>query len=103
MPRVLDARLVALALAVAPIAAAADIDVQKTPASTGTYKPLVADDRPLEPILAPASGEGVARIKQFEITPGLKVDLWASEPLLANPVAFSVDERGRVFTSETYR
>jgi len=103
MPRVLDARLVALALAVAPIAAAADIDVQKTPASAGTYKPLVADDRPLEPILAPSSGEGVARIKQFEITPGLKVDLWASEPLLANPVAFSIDERGRVFTSETYR
>lgn len=105
MFRVLDPRHVAvvLALAATPLAFAADIQVQKTVVSTGAYKPLVADDRPPEPILAPASGEGAARIRQFELAPGLKVDLWAAEPLLANPVAFSVDEKGRVFTAETYR
>jgi quinoprotein glucose dehydrogenase len=103
MPRLLDPRIAALALAVAPLAFAADIDVQKTVVASGAYKPLVTDDRPFEPILAPTSGEGLARIRQFQLAPGLKVDLWAGEPLLANPVAFSMDEKGRIFTSETYR
>ena len=105
MFRVLDSRHVAvvLALAVTPLAFAADIDVQKTVVTQGPYKPLVADERAPEPILAPASGEGAARIRQFELATGLKVDLWAAEPMLANPVAFSVDEKGRVFTAETYR
>ncbi len=70
---------------------------------TNGYRALVPDDRPLAPILAPASAEGRARIQQFKLPPGLKVDLWASEPMLANAVAFSVDELGRVWTSETYR
>ena len=33
----------------------------------------------------------------------LKVDLWAAEPLLANPVEFCFDNKGRVFVAETYR
>ncbi|MEO6789164.1 MAG: PVC-type heme-binding CxxCH protein, partial [Chthoniobacteraceae bacterium] len=33
----------------------------------------------------------------------LKVELWASEQLLANPVSFSTDERGRWFIAESYR
>ncbi|MCI0700083.1 MAG: HEAT repeat domain-containing protein, partial [Planctomycetia bacterium] len=33
----------------------------------------------------------------------LKVELWAEEPLLANPVCFYFDERGRCFVVETYR
>ncbi len=42
-------------------------------------------------------------IKQFQTPPGFKVDLFASEPQLLNPVAFSLDEQGRVFVAETYR
>ncbi len=34
---------------------------------------------------------------------GLKVDLWAAEPLFANPVAFAFDEKGRCFVAETTR
>src|SRR6185369_16725542 len=34
---------------------------------------------------------------------GLKAHLWAAEPMLANPVAFDFDEKGRLFVSETYR
>lgn len=34
---------------------------------------------------------------------GLKVQLWAEEPLLANPVAFCFDEQGRAFIAETTR
>ena len=72
------------------------------PATTG-FRPLVKDDRPASPVLAPESAEGTQRIQQFQKAPGLSVTLWAAEPQLANPVAFSVDEQGRVVTSETYR
>lgn len=102
---ILSARILGLVLATSPLASAlaADIDVAKESKGAGPYRQLVADERPYQPVLAPASGEGQARIKQFQVAPGLKVDLWAAEPMLANPVAFSVDEKGRVFTSETYR
>ncbi len=83
---------------------AADIDrVREADSVRSGYRPLVAADRVATPILAPASKEGEIRLKQFKVAPGLKVELWAAEPMLANPVAFSVDEQGRVFTSETYR
>ena len=85
-------------------ARAADIGaVKDAGAGTNGFRPLVAADRTAVPLLAPASHEGEARIKQFKLLPGMKVELWAAEPMLANPVAFSVDELGRVWTSETYR
>src|SRR5207253_1131548 len=34
---------------------------------------------------------------------GLKVSVWAAEPLMANPVAFCFDERGRAYVAETTR
>ncbi len=73
------------------------------PAPNAGFRPLAKDDRPATPVLAPESTEGEQRIKQFQLAPGLSVKLWAAEPQLANPVAFSVDEQGRIFTSETYR
>jgi quinoprotein glucose dehydrogenase len=33
----------------------------------------------------------------------LKVELFAAEPLLANPVAFCIDEKGVVYVAETFR
>jgi quinoprotein glucose dehydrogenase len=42
-------------------------------------------------------------VRKLEPAPGLKVDLFAGEPQLANPVALWVDDRGRVFVSETHR
>lgn len=44
-----------------------------------------------------------AKLKQLQVAPGLKVELIAAEPLLQNPVAFSVDEHGRFFIAETHR
>ena len=35
--------------------------------------------------------------------PGLTVELFAAEPLLANPVAFCLDEKGVVYVAETFR
>ena len=42
-------------------------------------------------------------IKQFQVPPGFKIELWAAEPQLMNPVAFGFDERGRVYVVETFR
>jgi quinoprotein glucose dehydrogenase len=47
--------------------------------------------------------EAELSVKRLEPATGLKVELFASEPLLQNPVAFSIDEKGRFFISETHR
>ena len=47
--------------------------------------------------------DGGNAIKTFHYDAGLKVELWANEPQLANPVAFSPDEKGRWYVSESYR
>ncbi|MEN9675792.1 MAG: Quinoprotein glucose dehydrogenase precursor, partial [Verrucomicrobiota bacterium] len=102
--RVLWSALPSLALLVrGPSAHAADIAAAPGGTSTNGFRALVTADRTSAPLLAPASREGEIRLKQFKHAPELKVDLWAAEPMLANPVAFSIDEKGRVFTSETYR
>lgn len=44
-----------------------------------------------------------AAIKGFELPPGFKCELVAADPLLANPVCFSLDELGRFFVVETHR
>jgi quinoprotein glucose dehydrogenase len=85
----LVADLVSLALALAPLAAAAQDQL------TGrTNAP---------PLIAPASDEARLALKRFQPAAGLKVDLWAAEPMLANPVAFCFDEHGRVYVCETFR
>ena len=55
------------------------------------------------PKIQPASDEAANAIKGFKLAPGLALDLWAAEPLLANPVAFATDEKGRWFVAETFR
>jgi quinoprotein glucose dehydrogenase len=46
---------------------------------------------------------GETAMKKFAVAPGLKVDLWAEEPLIENVVAFAFDEKGRAFVVETHR
>ncbi len=53
--------------------------------------------------IAPASNEGQNAIQSFKFDEGLKVELWAAEPMVANPVAFSQDEKGRWYIAETFR
>jgi len=52
---------------------------------------------------AAASQAAQNAIKSFKLEGGLKVELFAAEPLLANGVAFTVDEKGRWYIAETYR
>src|SRR4051812_25723999 len=55
------------------------------------------------PAVVASSAEAEQAIKTFKVASGLKVDLWAAEPLLANPVAFNFDEKGRAYVCETFR
>ena len=54
-------------------------------------------------LIAPPSDEGKNAIKTFKFDQGLHCDLWAAEPLLANPVCFTQDEKGRWYVAETFR
>jgi quinoprotein glucose dehydrogenase len=58
-------------------------------------------------LAAPAASQETpdeeAARKKLKLAPGLQVSLWASEPMLANPVAISIDEKGRVFVAECWR
>ncbi len=45
--------------------------------------------------------ESLAQVQFAEKS--LKVDVWAAAPLMANPVAFCFDEKGRVYVAETTR
>ena len=60
-------------------------------------------DQTVGPRILPASNEGELALKRFQVPRGLKVDLFAAEPMLANPVCFAFDEKGRVFVVETFR
>lgn len=57
----------------------------------------------IAPIVAAASDEGRLATRNFRIPKGWKVDLIAAEPDLANPVAFTFDERERIYVVETFR
>jgi quinoprotein glucose dehydrogenase len=59
--------------------------------------------KPYDPHVAPASDEGQRAIQRIRVPAGLKVELFAAEPLLANPVAFCVDHRNRFYVAETFR
>jgi quinoprotein glucose dehydrogenase len=53
--------------------------------------------------VAAASDEGERAIKRFRLQKGFKAELFAAEPMLANPVAFTIDEKGRFYVAETFR
>lgn len=64
---------------------------------------LEPSPRDFVPKVAPASDEAQLALKRFRVPPGFVPDVFAAEPMLANPVAFCLDEQGRVFVAETHR
>lgn len=62
-----------------------------------------AAGQPYNPEIAPASAEGENAIKAFRKPANLDIKLVAAEPLLANPVCFCIDEKGRILVAETFR
>lgn len=58
---------------------------------------------PYEKRLAKPSDDGIKAIPRIQLPKGLKAELFAAEPMLANPVAFCIDEQGRFYIAETWR
>ncbi len=86
-----------LVLLIGPLLLLAFHDVTATP----TDNPVEPDED--RPTVAPASDEGRQAIARFRVPEGLKVELFAAEPLLANPVVFDIDDQGRFYVVETFR
>ena len=84
--------LLAIGLALATASYGAEIPKNKT---AGAARSSI---NPTE-----ATREAELAAKKFKLAPGLKVDLWAAEPFLANPVSFCIDEKGRIYVAETHR
>ncbi len=59
--------------------------------------------RSYSPPVAAASAEAQQALQSVRVPQGLQLELYAAEPLVANPVAFGFDERGRLFVAETFR
>ncbi len=72
-------------------------------AQIATPSPSQSQSQPYDPPLAPASDQAQRAIRSFRVPRGLSVELFAAEPLLANPVAFCLDEKGVVYVAETFR
>jgi quinoprotein glucose dehydrogenase len=96
--RPLAASIVTLLVASSPLLQAADIA-----AAGPSTKKLAGPERVPQPKLAPASNEPNTAASKFKLPPGFATSVWASEPMLGNPVAFAIDEKGAVFVAETFR
>lgn len=55
------------------------------------------------PPVAEASDEGEKAIRRFQKPEDMEISLFAAEPMLVNPVAFTIDYQGRVYVAETFR
>src|SRR5947209_20520528 len=54
------------------------------------------------PKVAPASNEGQLAAKRIRVPDGLRVELFAAEPMLANPVCFCVDVKNRFYVADAF-
>ncbi|MBL8792508.1 MAG: PQQ-dependent sugar dehydrogenase, partial [Planctomycetia bacterium] len=76
-------------------------------ACTVLFGPVAAQDdpnyKPYAPKVAAANDDWKKAIQRIRVPASTRVDLWAAEPLLTQPVAFCIDEKNRIFVSETFR
>lgn len=63
----------------------------------------VQAQEPYWPSIAEASKDAELALKGFVLPEKMNGTLWAAEPMLANPVAFTVTNDGRVIVCETFR
>src|SRR6476469_8948491 len=50
-----------------------------------------------QPYLTPAES-----LKRMKVADGFEIKLFAAEPMVTNPIAFTIDERGRVWVVESF-
>lgn len=89
-------RLAALFVFLALVSALA---VEPAPAP----RPIVLPPPIAEPTLPDGTDAARKQIPTFIVPKGLKVELFAAEPMLGSPVAIGLDEKNRVFVAEEYR
>ena len=70
---------------------------------TGKLSAQSESKYPLKPQVAAASKEAKQSMARFKIPAKMKIQLFAAEPLVANPVSFTIDNRGRLFICESFR
>lgn len=72
--------------------------------SAGSAVDPVPEPKPVaEPALPDGTDTARKQLATFKVPAGLKVELYAAEPMLASPVAIGLDEKNRVFVAEEYR
>ncbi len=86
-----------LGLSVSPAFSA---EISGNASKSGSLKP---ESREPKPFVATSDGSEETSRKSLRLPPGFVAETWASEPMLSNPVAFTFDDQGRCFTSETNR
>jgi len=64
---------------------------------------IIAQAAEYDPPIAPASDEGEKAMSRFALQDGFEIELFAAEPMLANPVCFYIDHQGRAYVAETFR
>jgi len=79
-------------------ACVATLSAGGAPAQNAENDSLERDYTAELPRIAPLMPEDA--IASFEVLPGFKIDQVAAEPLVADPIALSFDERGRMFVVE---
>ena len=67
------------------------------------FVPAIGMGQDYEPEIAPSSDEPQRAMAGFNLPAGMQAEVLSAEPLLANPVAFKLDEAGRAYVCETYR
>ena len=72
-------------------------------ARASAVPPTAVAPPPRAPRVAKASDEPQKAMAGFALPAGFTAELFASEPQVANPVAFSIDEQGRAFVAEVFR
>src|SRR3954463_14896716 len=50
-----------------------------------------------------AGQDPASAMRLFHVAPGLKIDLFAAEPMIQNVVNFTFDEQGRCYVVESHR
>ncbi len=62
-----------------------------------------AEVEPYRPHVGQASDEARQALSSFKIPEGFQVELFAAEPMFANPVCFWPDTKGRFYVAESFR
>ena len=65
--------------------------------------PNAAETALMKPASAAATNDPAASMLTFRVARGLKVDLFAAEPMVQNIVSFAFDEQGRCYVVESHR